>query len=121
MGSDQIADIAPGVREMLAGGPAWCATFEISSDPDRWVQFSPGIINAAYPHNEAPESRLGELGSFTLEEWEPNKYVTGKLALEDARSIACWIDRYFAAILDCDWDYSVDVLLQRLWDEQGRP
>ena len=89
MGSDQIAEIAPGVREMLAGGPDWCATFEIPSDSDRWVQFTVGIINAAYPHNEAPESRLGELGSFTLEEWEPNKYVSGKLALEDARSIAC--------------------------------
>ncbi|MBT1509760.1 hypothetical protein KIP88_04535 [Bradyrhizobium sp. SRL28] len=120
MGSDQIAEIAPGVREVLAGGPSWCATFEISSDPNRWVQFTAGTINAAYPHNEAPESRLGELGSFALEEWEPNKYINGMLALEDARSVACWIDHYFVAILGCDWDYSVDVLLERLWDAQGR-
>ena len=114
MGSHQIAEIAPGVREVLAGGPSWCATFEISSDPNRWVQFTAGTINAAYPHNEAPESRLAELGSFALEEWEPNKYITGMLVLEDARSVAEWIDHYFVAILGCDWDYSVDVLWERL-------
>ena len=50
MGSDQIAEIAPGVKEALAGGPSWCATFKISCDPNRWVQFTAGTINAAYPH-----------------------------------------------------------------------
>jgi hypothetical protein len=88
VGSDQIAEIAPGVREALVGGSSWCATFRISCDPNRWVQFTAGTINAAYPHNEAPEPRLGELGSFALSEWAPNKYITGMLALEDARSIA---------------------------------
>jgi len=119
VGSDQIAEIAPGVKEVLAGGPSWCATFKIPCDPNRWVQFTAGTINAAYPHIEAPESRLGELGSFALREWAPNKYVTGMLALEDARSIARWIDHYFLAILGCDWDYSVDLLLERLRSAQG--
>jgi hypothetical protein len=49
VGSDQIAEIAPGVREALAGGPSWRVTFEISGDPNRWVQFTAGTINAAYP------------------------------------------------------------------------
>jgi len=119
VGSDQIAEIAPGVKEALIGGPSWCATFKISCDPNRWVQFTAGTINAAYPHIEGPESRLGELGSFALREWAPNKYVTGILALEDAKSIARWIDHYFVAILGCDWDYSVDLLLERLGDAQG--
>jgi len=119
VGSDQIAEIAPGVREALAGGPSWCVTFKISSDPNRWVQFTAGTINAAYPHNEAPESRLGELGSFALTEWEPNKYITGMLALEGARSVARWIDHYFVAILGCDLDYPVDLLLEPLRDAQG--
>jgi len=120
VGSDQIAEIAPGVREALAGGPSWCATFTISCDPNRWVQFTAGTINAAYPHNEAPESRLGELGSFALREWAPSKYITGMLALEDARSVARWIDHYFVAILGCDGDYSVDLLLEPLRDAQGQ-
>jgi len=119
VGTEQIAEVAPGVKEALMGGPSWCATFTISCDPNRWAQFTAGTINAAYPHIETPESRLGELGSFALREWAPNKYVTGMLALEDAKSIARWIDHYFVAILDCDWDYSVDLLLERLRDAQG--
>jgi hypothetical protein len=88
-------EIAPGVREALVGGRSWCATFRISSDPNRWVQFTAGTINAAYPQSEAPETRLGELGSFALTGWAPNKYITGVLALEDAsgrpldRSLFC--------------------------------
>ena len=113
VGSDQIAEIAAGVREALAGGPSWCATFSISSDPDRWVQFTANTINAAWPHDEAPQSRLGG-GSFTLTDWAPNKYVTGMLELEDAGAVARWIDHYFVTILGCDSDYSVDVRLERL-------
>jgi hypothetical protein len=89
-------------------------TFEISGDPSRWVQFTAGKINAAYPYVESPDPRLGALGSFAVDEWEPNKSVTGTLALEDARSIARWIDRYFAEVLDCDWDYSVDLKFDHL-------
>jgi hypothetical protein len=114
VGSDQIAEIAPGVKEALAGGRSWCVTFEISGDPNRWVQFTAGTINAAYPHVAAPGPRLGALRSFAVEEWEPNKSVTGRLALEDAGSIARWIDRYFAEVLDCDWDYSVDLKFDHL-------
>jgi len=121
VGSDQIAEIAPGVREAIVGGPSWCATFRITGDPNSWVQFTAGTINAAYPHNEAPESRLGELGSFALSEWTPNNYITGILALEDARSGARWIDHYFVAILGCDWDYSVDLLLEPLRDATQGP
>lgn len=113
LGSDQIAEIAPGVREALAGGPSWCVTFEISGDPNRW-EVTTGTINAAYPHVKAPGPRLGALESFVVGEWEPNKSVAGTLALEDARSTAHWIDRYFAEVLDCDWDYSVDLQCDRL-------
>ena len=114
MGSDQIAEIAPGVREALDRGSSWCVTFEISGDPGQWVQFTGSTINAAYPHVEAPGPRLDALGAFTMQEWEPNKYVTGTVTLEDARSIARWIDRYFAEVLDCASDYSVDLTLFNL-------
>jgi len=72
-----------------------------------------------YPHNEAPETRLRQLESFALMGWAPNRYITGLLALEDARSVARWIYNYFVAILGCDWDYSIDLLLEPLRDAQG--
>jgi|SRR5215467_9426393 len=114
MGSDQIAEIAPGVREALAGGPSWCVSFKITGDPNRWVQLTGDTINAAYPYVEAPGARFDALGSFAVTEWEANKFVTGTLVLEDARSIARWIDRYFAEVLGCDWDYSVDWVIEDL-------
>jgi hypothetical protein len=119
VGSGQIAEIAPGVREALAHDPSWCATFTVSGNPDKWVQFTAGTINAAYLNHEAPEPHLGVLGSFALREWAPNKYITGMLALEDARSVARWIDHYFVAILGCHPDYSVDLLLEPLRDGRG--
>jgi hypothetical protein len=123
VGSDQISEIAPGVREALAGGRSWCVRFEILGDPNRWVQFTTGAINAAYPHVETPGQRLSALGSFAVsfavKEWEPNKYVAGTLALDDARSIARWIDRYFAEVLDCDWDYSIDLNFLELKTADG--
>jgi len=113
MGSDQIAEIAPGVREALAGGASLCVTFEVTGDPGRWVQFTAGTINAAYPHSDAPGLRLAGLEALAVKEWEPNKCVTGTLALEDAKSIAGWIDRYFLEVLDCASDYSVDLAFDR--------
>jgi hypothetical protein len=47
VGSYQIAEIAPGVKEARAGGQSWCATFEISGDPGKRVQFTGDTINAA--------------------------------------------------------------------------
>jgi hypothetical protein len=118
VGSDQIAEIAPGVREALAGGPSFCVTFQVSGDPDRWVQLTGGTINAAYPHFDAPGLHLPGSESFSVTDWEPDKYVTGTLALEDAKLIADWIDRYFAEVLGCDSGYSVDLAFDRL--DRGR-
>jgi len=49
MGADQIAEIAPALREALAGGPDTCVTFEVMGAPEKWVQFVGGTLNAAYP------------------------------------------------------------------------
>jgi hypothetical protein len=110
MGSDQIAEIAPGIREALSAGPGWCATFEVAGDPTKWVQFESGTINAAYPFADAP----GSEPAFALSTWQPNKFLTGRLMQSDPRSIARWIDDYFTAVLGCADDYSVDVSLARL-------
>lgn len=102
------------VKEAIARGFDWCATFEVSGDPTRWLQFSVATINAAYPHAEAPRRCLRGLAPFVVEMWEPNKFVTLGLEIEDAEAIAHWIDRYFTEVLHSDWDYCVDVRLEFL-------
>jgi len=113
MGSDQIAGMTPGVREALARGASWCVTFEISDASHKWVQFTGDTINATYPYEEQPESRLGELGSFHLVDWAKNSYVTGTLKLDNAEAIATWIDKYFIEVLDCQKEYSVGLTLEK--------
>jgi len=114
MGADQISEIAPEIREVLSGGGRWCATLEVSGDPSRWVQFTLGSINASYPHEEAPNDRAATLGQCAVVEWEPRKFVAFSVEMDDARTIAKWIDRYFSEVLGCDGDYSIDAVLEDL-------
>jgi len=112
MSADQIAEISPGVREALADS-AFCATFEVSGQSDKWVQFHDGVLNAAYPHESNPASLLAELGG-SLEEWAAEQFLTVKLATEDVRTLAKWIDAYFARALNAGADYTVDVRIERM-------
>jgi len=99
MGLGREAQIAEAVREVQARGESWCATFEMSNDPARWVQFTIDAINVAYPHAEDPSDRLRVLGVLTVVAWEPNKYASVTIASDDAGAVAAWIERYFADIL----------------------
>ena len=60
VGSDQIAEIAPIVREVLNGGPGWLATFEAMGDPMKWVQFQIGTIKAAYHFTPEAGTPMGQ-------------------------------------------------------------
>jgi hypothetical protein len=112
MSADQIAELAPGVREALADS-AYCATFEVSGLPDMWVQFHDGVLNAAYPYESNPTSLLAELGG-SLEEWEAEQFVTVELGTDDVRTLAKWIDAYFVQVLHAEADYAVDVRIERM-------
>ncbi|HZF10263.1 MAG TPA: hypothetical protein VFE33_15850 [Thermoanaerobaculia bacterium] len=120
MGADQIAEIAPGLREALAGGPDTCVTFEVTGDPEKWVQFLDGTVNAAYPRETPPVlEHLLPATSPDLEPrllgWEARKYATLKIPGADTRFLASWIDRYFVCILDCEaGGYDVDVTIEML-------
>jgi hypothetical protein len=114
MSADQVAEIAPPIREALAGGPGLCATFVVSGQSQAWLQFVDGVINAAYPAAAEPASVLAELGSATLQNWEAGKYLTAALVLGDARAIAKWIDGYFEKVLSAGSEYALDVSLERL-------
>lgn len=116
MSADQIAEISPAIREVLAGGPDLCATFEITGDAASWVQYSDGVVNAAYPHAVDPRAMLAAIGDASIEalEWESAKYLTIKMPNVDARAVAKWIDQYFVRVLRAKADYSIDVSIQNL-------
>jgi len=59
LGADQIAEIAPAVREVLdaaAQGRELLATFQLGGNATRWVQFTGGALDFAYPSAEDPTS-----------------------------------------------------------------
>ena len=119
MGTDQIAEIAPGIREVVDGFAEdrdLCVTFEVTGEPDRWLQYTTGSINIAYPLDEDPASlptRLGidPLKSLALVDWAPRLFATFNIeATLTVREIARIIDAMFESTLGCaGWDYSVDV------------
>ncbi|HEX2674966.1 MAG TPA: hypothetical protein VHM25_29015 [Polyangiaceae bacterium] len=119
MGADQIAEIAPAVREVVDGftqGRNLCATFEVSGGPDKWIQFTSGTINLAYPVDEDPVLLpaglgIGPLNSLILVDWAPRTFATFNIeAPMTVRDIARIIDAMFESTLGCAGrDYSVDV------------
>jgi hypothetical protein len=111
MSSDQISEIAPGIREALTDA-RFCANFEVAGQAHKWVQFQAGTVNAAYPHEEHPAGLLTFLGDGTLTEWTAGKFVTVQLASNDARAIARWIDRYFERVLAAGDDYPIDLRIE---------
>ena len=94
-----------------------CATFEVSGDPNRWIQFMPGVINLAYPHTDDPSPLPAQLGLppalLLLVEWEPGAFATFNIETPlTVREIAQTIDALFESTLGCAGrDYSVDVEL----------
>ena len=114
MSADQVAEIAPGIRESIAGGDALCATFTITGDSSRWVQFVGGVINAAYPYPTDPAAFITQLGAGVVESYEAGQYVTVRMTTVDVDAIARWIDAYFEQALGALSNYSVHCRLERL-------
>ena len=83
MAANQLAKIAPAVREVvdaLAQARTLCATFEVNREPDKWVQFTSGTLNLAYPFDADPAllpSRLGiGKSALALLDWAPREFAT---------------------------------------------
>jgi len=114
MSADQIAEIAPAIREAIDGGPDICSTFTVVGKPDAWVQFVGGVANAAYPRTDDPSMILASLGSAALESWAPGEFLTVKLDTGDVPSIAAWIDRYFEQVLNAGSGYALDVSIESM-------
>lgn len=110
MNTGSIASIEHCLEQALAAGPDACATMEVSGNSDRWVQFTGHVVNAAYPHTEAPDRNaavkplLGDLAP-TLVNWEAGQFATFEFATTDAAALARWIDGYFILVLGCRRDF----------------
>jgi len=123
MSADQIAEIAPLVREVLsasaqqAPGPEWCATFEVVGNSSAWAQVTASSVNFAYPHEDAPrvrlESVLSRLPDIELLSWEPGQYATFSFGPASATAVARVVDEALALLFELD-EYSVDGQLERI-------
>lgn len=114
MGVAQIAKIIPKIREVMQDPAQRCATLEVAGDAARWVQFTDGAVNAAYPHAAQPAAVLARLGNARLEEWEANKFVTAKLSLTDPVEIAYWLDQYLETVLVGGAAYALTIKVRAL-------
>jgi len=114
MSADPIAEIAPAIRESLAGGDTLCATFTIAGDESRWVQFMGSVVNAAYPYTADPATLVARVGGGVVESYEAQQYVTVRMPDPNVYAIARWIDAYFQQALRAASDYSIDCSLEKL-------
>jgi hypothetical protein len=121
MGAFQSAGMRPAIVEVLDGSrgdAVWCATFELSGDPSRFVQVLPNALNLAYPMFAEPVHVLAQderLANLTVMEWKANDFLTLGLPVgASARDIANLVDALFQVIFRSGDDYRVDAKVTRL-------
>jgi hypothetical protein len=121
MGADQIAAMRPMIVEMLEGSrgeDVWCAIFEMSGDPARFVQVLPNALNLAYPLVAPPAHVLSGnevLAKLEVREWKAHEYLTLELPEgASAMDIARLADALFHVVFGCSDDYRIDVSITRL-------
>jgi hypothetical protein len=112
MSAAQIAQISSKVREVFeASSDGMCATFELTGNPDAWVQVMKDNINAAYPFDNAPEGRVREilasLPGSSVSAWDAKTFVTVAFESSNANDVAKAVDLLFAKFFGAA-DYSVN-------------
>lgn len=119
MSADQIAEIAPLVREVLGApeGQAFCGTIEVDGLDDAWAQITADTINIAYPSAEEPARRLASLvGAHPcagVAEWESMKFTTLSYTADRPQVIAKFIDGLLRELFGLE-DYSVNTSIFEL-------
>lgn len=78
-----------------------CATLEIPSNTNHWVQVTREEVNLAYPFEDEPLGRLASSGlaGFELLAWEPKLYATFRHAGRNAEIVAGFVDAWFSEVL----------------------
>ena len=119
MNADFVAAVRPILQEVISGPPGTCATFEVSGDPDKWIQFTDGLLNSAYPYQDEPEARMAELLARPvideLSGFEPGKFVTVSVRDASDPAVIEWMEDYFVNMLHCVCgEFDVDVRIDQL-------
>jgi aminopeptidase N len=119
MNADQLAEIRPALREVIAGAPDMCTTLVIEGDADKWIQVVDRTINATYPYSDNPQERIVKLGlpqvSAELVAWEAGRFATFELSRFQLNDVALWIDAYFVLVTGCTrGEYHLDVTIERI-------
>jgi hypothetical protein len=119
MNPDFSAAIYPLLREVASGPPGTCGTIELCADNNKWVQFMDQTINAAYPFEDDPETRLPELlkRSVVLEvsTFAEGSFLT--LSVKDIldKAVIDWVEDYIVDVLGCDRsNLTVDTWIEQL-------
>lgn len=98
--------IAIAIRSVTQKAGGNCATLDLDTDPNIWVQIMDLTINCHYPHRESPEWRFPELCHLPmvsgLEGYEAGVFMTVGLTDMNESAIATWIARYFRQVLAVD-------------------
>jgi hypothetical protein len=92
--------------------PRLCATFEVTDQPRKWLQYGDRRINACYPTERHPGALVAMLGG-QLHSWDGGRFVTIDLSLEDANEVAQWIQQYFQWVLATRADSALQVRIGR--------
>jgi hypothetical protein len=98
--------IEAAVLEINAGDHDSFGTLRVVGDGDRWVQYTPGMVNVAYPFDDPPTERLVSFSFTDVEEWTPGASAMIEIFLPEP-DLAAWIDRYFKEVLGCPADYQL--------------
>lgn len=64
--------------------------------------------------DQQPDALIDALGSASVVAFEPRRYVTVDLGLDQPADIARWIDAYFTQTLGAGPDTSVSVVLEEI-------
>ena len=100
--------IAIAIRSVVQQAGGNCATLEVGSDSDKWVQLMGTAFNGHYPHREDPTEKFSDLCSDPIvagvEDYEADLFMTASLKRMDESELTAWIERYFAEVLSIDLD-----------------
>jgi hypothetical protein len=122
MSADQIAEIAPLVREVFASEPSspdvqLCATLEVVGHPDVWLQIVPGTLNFSYPLATDPATTLGRLlanlPESSVVSWAPDTFATVTFGPVAPRTVAAVIDALLSTLFSLD-DYAIDGSIEEI-------
>ena len=119
MPADQVAFIAPMIREMLQEGDGWCVRFSQEGNDSNWIEVAGSVLNIKYPHDQNPVGLLKTLGvesaeSLITASWSAGVYATLEAPDREIYSLAKYVDQIFERVLGLGGDYDVDAEIFQL-------